>query len=427
MRSLSHQAAELASGRTTSRALVEDALARIADAHGEGARAFVRVYADAARAAADAVDRARRLGIAASPYAGLPVSIKDLFDVAGETTRAGSRVLAGATPANADAAVVSRLRAAGLVIVGRTNMTEFAYSGLGINPHHGTPRNPFDRAAGRIPGGSSSGAAVSVTDGMANAALGTDTGGSCRIPAALTGTVGFKPTASRIPRDGVLPLSTSLDSVGSMAPTVGCCAVIDAIMAGEAPRLPRSFPLEGLRLAVPQSLVLEDMDSHVATVFSRVVSSLSRAGARVRDLALQELLELPAINAKGGFAAAEAFAWHRALLKAKGDQYDPRVRVRIEKGAEQSAADYIELGAARADWIARVDALCLPFDALVLPFTLADQPWFRQEILELQPPRLAAWPAPFAMTALLLVSFLATLYPARSATRIAPVEVLRYE
>ncbi len=367
MRAVSKQVAELASGRTTSRALVEDALARITDPGGEGARAFLKIYPDAARAAADAVDHARRLGIAASPYAGLPISIKDLFDVAGETTRAGSRVLAEAAPAKADAAVVSRLRAAGLVIVGRTNMTEFAYSGLGLNPHYGTPRNPFDRAAGRIPGGSSSGAAVSVADGMAIAALGTDTGGSCRIPAALTGTVGFKPTASRIPRDGVLPLSTSLDSVGSIAPTVGCCAIIDAIIAGEPPRVPQPFPLEGLRLAVPQSLVLEDMDSHVAGVFSRAVSRLSRAGARVRDLALKELLELPAINAKGGFAAAEAFAWHRALLEAKGDQYDPRVRVRIEKGAEQTAADYIELCAARADFIGRVEALCSPFDALVLP------------------------------------------------------------
>lgn len=366
-RSLAQQASDLASGRVTSRALVEDVVARIADSEGEGARAFVRVYAEAARASADGVDRARSLGIAATPYAGLPVSIKDLFDVAGETTRAGSRVLSDASPARADATVVSRLRAAGLVIVGRTNMTEFAYSGLGLNPHYGTPRNPFDRQAGRIPGGSSSGAAVSVTDGMAIAAVGTDTGGSCRIPAAFCGTVGFKPTASRIPLDGVLPLSPSLDSVGSIATTVGCCGIVDAIMAGLPPRLPRPFPLEGLRLAMPQSLVLEGMDSHVATAFSAALSMLSRAGARVHEIALKELLELAAINAKGGFAASEAFAWHRALLQTKGDRYDPRVKVRIEKGAEQSASDYIGLRAARADFIARVEALCSPFDALVLP------------------------------------------------------------
>ncbi len=202
---------------------------------------------------------------------------------------------------------------------------------------------------------------------MAIAGLGTDTGGSCRIPAALTGTVGFKPTASRIPRDGVLPLSTSLDSVGCIAPSVACCAIIDAILAGEPPRAPEAFPLDGLRLAVPQSLVLDDMDAPVATAFARTVSTLSRAGARVHDLPLKELLELPAINAKGGFAAAEAFAWHRRLLAIKGNDYDPRVKARIAKGAEQTAADYIELCATRADFVRRVHSLCSPFDALILP------------------------------------------------------------
>ncbi len=367
MRPVSQLAAELASGRTTSRALVEDCLARIADPGGQGARVFVKVCAEAARAAADAADRAHRLRIAPSAYAGIPVSIKDLFDVAGEITRAGSRVLADAPPAVADSPAVARLRAAGLLIIGRTNMTEFAYSGLGLNPHYGTPLNPFDRGTGRILGGSSSGAAISVTDAMAAAGLGTNTGGSCRIPAALTGTVGFKPTASRIPREGVLPLSTSLDSVGSIAPSVGCCAIIDAILAGEPPRAPDAFPLDGLRLAVPQSLVLDDMDAAVAKAFERTVSRLSRAGARIRELPLKELLELAAINAKGGLSAAEAFAWHRRLLAAKGNDYDPQVRARIEKGAEQTAADYIEIGAARADFIRRVRSLVSPFDALILP------------------------------------------------------------
>ena len=367
LRSISQLAAELASGRTTSRALVEDCLARIADTRGEGARTFIKTYDESARAAADAVDRMRSAGIASSAYAGIPVSIKDLFDVAGEITPAGSKVLADAAPASADAPVVARLRAAGLVVVGRTNMTEFAYSGLGLNPHHGTPRNPYDRATGRIPGGSSSGAAISVTDGMAAAGLGTDTGGSCRIPAALTGTVGFKPTASRIPLDGTLPLATSLDSVGSIAPSVACCAIIDAILAGEPALPPQAFPLKGLRLAVPQSLVMENIDPTVAAAFARTVATLSRGGAQVQDIALKELLELPAINAKGGFPAAEAYAWHRHLLASKGSDYDPRVKVRIEKGVQQSAADYIELCAARKDFIGRVDALCSPFDALILP------------------------------------------------------------
>ncbi len=309
----------------------------------------------------------RGAGIAASPYAGIPVSIKDLFDVAGEITTAGSRVLATASPAISDAPVIARLRAAGLVIVGRTNMTEFAYSGLGLNPHYGTPRNPYDRDAGRIPGGSSSGAAISVCDGMAAAGLGTDTGGSCRIPAALTGTVGWKPTAKRIPLVGALPLATSLDSIGGIAPSVSCCAIMDAILAGEPLLAPQAFPLKGLRLAVPQSLVMEDVDSTVATAFARALATLSSGGALVQDIALKELLELPAINAKGGFPAAEAYAWHRHLLASKGADYDPRVKVRIEKGVQQSAADYIDLCAARKDFMRRVDALCSPFDALILP------------------------------------------------------------
>lgn len=364
---LSQLAADLSQGRSTSSALVEDCLARISDPRGEGARTFIKTFDESARAAAGAADKMRSAGIAPSAYAGIPVSVKDLFDVAGEITRAGSKVLADAAPAIADAPVVARLRAAGLVIVGRTNMTEFAYSGLGLNPHHGTPLNPYDRATGRIPGGSSSGAAISVTDGMAAAGLGTDTGGSCRIPAALTGLVGFKPTASRIPLDGALPLATSLDSVGSIAPSVSCCAIIDAILAGEPLLPPQAFPLKGLRLAVPQSLVMEGMDRTVAATFARTVAKLSGGGALVQDIALKELLELPAINAKGGFPAAEAYAWHRHLLASRGADYDPRVKVRIEKGAQQSAADYIDLCAARRDFIGRVDTLCAPFDALILP------------------------------------------------------------
>ncbi len=184
---------------------------------------------------------------------------------------------------------------------------------------------------------------------------------------ALTGTVGYKPTAIRIPRDGVLPLSESLDSVGSIAPSVTCCAIIDAILAGDAPRPPEPFPLAGLRLAIPHALVLENMDAAVASAFAKAVSALSIAGARVRDIALAELLELPAINTMGGFPAAEAYAWHRRLLETRGDDYDPRVMVRIRKGALQSAADYIDLCAARVDFIRRVESICAPFDALILP------------------------------------------------------------
>jgi aspartyl-tRNA(Asn)/glutamyl-tRNA(Gln) amidotransferase subunit A len=357
----------LQSGRTTSRELVEQCLERIEDETGEGRRAFLKVHAEQARASADATDRARNLGFAASTYAGIPISIKDLFDIAGDPTAAGSRVLSGTPPVAADAPTVARLRAAGLVIVGRTNMTEFAYSGLGLNPHFGTPSNPFDRATGRIPGGSSSGAAISVTDGMAAAGLGTDTGGSCRIPAALTGITGFKPTARRVTLEGAVPLATSMDSVGSLARTVSCCAIMDAILRGDTPAEPAAFPLRGVRLAIPGAVVLDDMDNEVATAFERATSILSANGAHIVTLPLPELSELSAINSKGGFAAAESYAWHRRLLAEDGEMYDPRVRIRIEKGAGQSAADYIDLLEARRDFIRRLTTICAPFDALLMP------------------------------------------------------------
>ena len=239
-------AADLANGRTSSRELIEAALAQIADPNGEGARTFVKVYGDSARAAADGQDRLRKAGYVPSPLAGLPVSLKDLFDVSGARTLAGSKALGDSPPAAHDAPVVSRLRAAGAVLIGRTNMTEFAFSGVGINPHYGTPGNPYDRRL--IPGGSSSGAAVSVSDGGAVVGIGTDTGGSVRIPAALCGIVGFKPTQKRIPRDGVTPLSTTLDSIGPLANSVACCAIADAVMAGEPPMAPPAIPVEALRL-----------------------------------------------------------------------------------------------------------------------------------------------------------------------------------
>jgi aspartyl-tRNA(Asn)/glutamyl-tRNA(Gln) amidotransferase subunit A len=316
---------------------------------------------------ADAMDNLRRTGRAPSRYAGIPVSLKDLFDIAGEPTPAGSRVLADAPAAAAHAPVVQRMLAAGFVPVGRTNMTEFAFSGLGINPHYGTPLSPWDRTNARIPGGSSSGTAVSVSDGMAVAGLGTDTGGSCRIPAAFCGIVGYKPTARRVPITGVLPLAPSLDSVGPLAPSVSCCAIIDAVLAGEAPVLPVSCNLDGLRLAVPSNVVLEGMDGTVASAFERVLTALSRAGARVSHIAVPEFNEVAAVNAKGGFAASEAYAWHRALLAEKGDGYDPRTRMRIERGAGMSAVDYIGVVAARNQLIVALDARTREFDALIMP------------------------------------------------------------
>jgi len=317
------------------------------------------------RAAADAQDRLRQAGYVASPLAGLPVSIKDLFDVAGEQTRAGSIALDDTPPAVADAAIVARLRAAGAVIVGRTNMTEFAFSGVGINPHYGTPGNPHDRSL--IPGGSSSGAAVSVGDDQAVVAIGTDTGGSVRLPAALCGVTGFKPSQYRVPRDGCTPLSTTLDSIGPLANSIACCAVADAIMAGEAPVVPPQFPVAGLRLAVPQSFALDGLAEAVARAFAEACATLSRAGACVTDAAFTEFNEYPEINAAGGFAPIEAWAWHKKLIARRGNDYDPRVRGRIERAAGMSAVEYIALVAARADFIARVTAAAAPYDALLMP------------------------------------------------------------
>ena len=366
MPSLLQLKAELARGGT-SRKLVEQCLSRIDDKSGEGGRVFLKVNAADALAAAEYYDRLRAHGASPSPFAGIPVSIKDLFDVAGEVTTAGSVVLRGAAAAARDAPCVARLRAAGFIPIGRTNMTEFAFSGLGINPHYGTPLNPHDRAAARIPGGSSSGAAVSVTDGMAFGALGTDTGGSCRIPAALCGIVGFKPTAHRVPTKGAFPLSTSLDSVGPLAATVACCAVLDAVLAGEpAADLP-AFPVDGLRLAVPQTMVLDGVEPAVARAFDAALTVLRKAGARIVDIPLRELAELAQINAKGGLAAAESYAVHRALIAKAEKMYDPRVLTRLRRGQEQDAADYIDLVSARADFIHRVTAVTAPYDALMMP------------------------------------------------------------
>ena len=367
-------ARDLESGRSSARQLVDACLARIADPDGEGARTFVHVDAEAAIEAAEAMDRLREVKAAPSVHAGIPVSIKDLFDIRGQVTRAGSRALEDSAPAEADATVVARLRRAGFVVVGRTNMTEFAFSGIGINPHYGTPKGAWQRSVGHVPGGSSSGAAVSVVDGMAHGALGTDTGGSCRIPAAFNGIVGFKPTQRRVPLDGGVPLSLSLDSFGPIARTVDCCAVLDAVLAGEpfVPLQPR--PIRGMRLAVPTTLVLDELEQTVARTFERALETLSRAGALIERIAVPEFLDVLPINDKGGFAAAESYAWHRYLIASKGDIYDPRVASRILRGEGQAAADYIEMLEARRSLIARAAVRLEPYDALVLPTTANTPP-----------------------------------------------------
>lgn len=357
----------LAAGRTSSRALVEACLARIADPAGEGSRAFVSIDRDKALAAADAMDGLRRAGAAPSRFAGIPIAIKDLFDIAGEVTTAGSKALADQPPAKTDAVAVARLRQAGFILLGRASMTEFAYSGLGMNPHYGDPRAPWDRATGRVSGGSTSGGAVAVADGMAHAALGTDTGGSCRIPAAFCGIVGYKPTARRVPQGGCVPLSPSLDSIGPLARSVACCAALDAILAGEQAQPLAPTTIAGLRLAIPTTIALDGLAPKVEAAFEAALARLSEAGVLVSRIAVPEFDDIGPINAKGGLTAPESFAWHRDLLATKEAIYDRRVSGRIKRGASVPAADYIDNLAARRSLIAGVEVRLGGYDALVMP------------------------------------------------------------
>ncbi|MDR5770930.1 amidase [Caballeronia sp. LZ002] len=367
---LAQLAADLKSGRTTSRALVESALERIANPAGQGSIVFTHVDTAHARAAADALDALRRAGTVLSPLAGIPISVKDLFDIEGQVTRAGSRALASTAPAQADAVSVARLRRAGGVIVGRTNMSEFAFSGLGLNPHFGTPHSPYRANVPgdeRIAGGSSSGAAASVADGMAAIALGTDTGGSIRIPATMCGLTGFKPTASRIPRQGGVPLSKSLDSFGPIGVSVACCALVDRILAGREPDVPATRPLEGVRLGVLTNYVTDGLDPAVASAVDAAINHLSAAGALVEDVRFGPLDRLPDIS-RFSLVAIEAYAWHRKLLADHAAEYDPRVLARLLRAESASAADYIDLCEARAAMIDEArTTLWQRFDAILCP------------------------------------------------------------
>jgi aspartyl-tRNA(Asn)/glutamyl-tRNA(Gln) amidotransferase subunit A len=354
---------DLAAGRTTSREIVEQALAKITAPYGEGARSFIKVHAETARAEADHADRLRKSGVRRSPIDGLPVSLKDLFDVAGDVTRAGSKVLA--IEAKQDATAVARLRAAGAIFVGRTNMVEFAFGGVGLNPHYGTPRNPWDRAAARVPGGSSSGAAVAQAEGMCVMALGSDTRGSIRQPAALCGVVGFKPTQRRVPRDGAFPLSYSLDSVGPLANSVGCCAAYDAVLSGEGGELP-ALQAKGLRLLLPRSMAIEDLDPDVDNAFERALKKLAAAGAQISEVAVPAFNRQDEYFKGGGIAGAEVVQVHKPY-RARFGEYDPRVGKRISMGTTLTGADFVELLQLRAAFMQEIEAVAAPYDAIVMP------------------------------------------------------------
>jgi aspartyl-tRNA(Asn)/glutamyl-tRNA(Gln) amidotransferase subunit A len=352
--------------RSSCRDRLELALMRIVDPSGEGARACLTVYANAARTAADAADARAGRGGSLGPLDGVIVSIKDLFDVAGEATRAGSKILAEeAAPAAADAAVVRRLRVAGAVIVAKTNMSEFAFSGIGANPHFGTPKNPRDRA--RVPGGSSAGAPVAIADGMCDIAIGTDTGGSVRIPAALCGLVGFKPSRQRVPTDGAFPLSKTLDSIGPVGNSVADCAKADAVMAGEEFAPLESVALAGLRFGIAEGLPLDRLDKIVAAAFAAAIARLDKVGVRVSHETLPLFDDMNAVNAKGGIPPPEACAVHRDRLARRAADIDPNVRVRIERGCAVSEADYAAMLQERSRLVRAMDARLGALDALVMP------------------------------------------------------------
>jgi aspartyl-tRNA(Asn)/glutamyl-tRNA(Gln) amidotransferase subunit A len=364
---------------------LEQALARVADPKGEGARACLTVYAEAARAAADAADARAARGTSLGPFDGTIVSIKDLFDVAGEPTRAGSKILAEeAVPAKADATVVQRLRAAGAVIVAKTNMTEFAFSGIGANPHFGTPGNPRDRS--RVPGGSSAGAPISVADGMCDIAIGTDTGGSVRIPASLCGLVGFKPSRQRVPTDGAFPLSTTLDSIGPIGKSVADCAAADAVMAGEEILPLEPIALAGLRFGVAEGLPLDRLDDTVAAAFALAVKRLDDAGVRVTHETLALFDDMGEINAKGGISPFEACAIHRDRMNRRAADIDPNVRARIERGCATSPEDYADMVRQRDRLVQAMDARLATLDALLMPTTSIVAP----TIVEVADPKIFA-------------------------------------
>lgn len=354
----------LARGETTREALVAGALEKATQPAAKSV--FTKMYPEAALAAARAADAAHKAGIAQPALAGLPVSIKDLYGVAGETTMAGSVVCKGEPAQTQDAPVVARLRAAGSAIVGKTNMTEFAFSGIGINPHYGTPVNPTDQTIARVPGGSSSGAGVSVALGLSVAGLGSDTGGSIRIPAALCGIVGFKSTQKRVPLEGALELSRALDTVCAMTRSVQDCITVDAVLSGAL--LPvRRRPIAGMRLAVPQTMVLDGLDNTVAQAFDRCLSILSATGAQIIEIPLTEFADIPKVNAPGGLSPIEAYAVHHERLARAQAQFDQRVAARIMLGAAISAQQYIAILDKRRAWISSVERAMEGYDALMCP------------------------------------------------------------
>ncbi len=352
---------------TTSRDRLERILAVLEDRK-DREHTFLKVYRKEACAAADASDRRRRSNALLGPLDGTIISIKDIFDVAGEPTLAGSVIRRSTPPAREDAPVVQRLRKAGAVILGKTNLDEFCFTTTGINPHYGTPGNACNPEL--IPGGSSAGAAVSVAERTCDIAIGSDTGGSVRIPAALNGVVGFKPTARRIPLDGAFPLSPSLDSIGPIARSVAACAFADAIMAGEAANEMSELPLEGVQLGIPKGYLLSDVHGEIAASTDNALDLLRKNGALVSECDIDDLMErMRAATREASIASVEAAEIHADWLRAGIEPVNPRVSEPLRRRLKFPAWAYLRMMRTRSELMAEMDDRLKCIDALVLPTT----------------------------------------------------------
>ena len=366
-RSISQLATLLQSGALDPVALAEETLARI-DAHPDKA-VFIELSPERAMADARAASERIRSGRSRGLLDGIPIAWKDLFDVAGMVTRAGSAVFAGNPPAVEDADVVAAVAAAGMVSVGRTNLNEFAFSGLGLNPHYGTPVNPCSTDGHRLPGGSSSGSGVAVAAGLVPVAMGTDTGGSIRIPAAFNGIVGYKATRGRYSMRGVYPLAKSLDSLGPLCHTVQDAVRIDAAMRGlPAPDIKRGI-VAGLKLLVPRTVVFDGAEPGVVAAVEAAIERLVEAGAIVRRTEMPIFAEIFDMMAKrGALVTAEAFALHRERLAGdEAERMDHRVVARARLGEKISLVDYVETLNTRERMIAEMARIVEPGEIITFP------------------------------------------------------------
>lgn len=331
--------------------------------------AFITVLGHEARAQARAVDEDIAAGRYRGPLHGIPISLKDLIDVDGVPTTAASRVRSGHV-ATSDAPVVTRLRDAGAIVVGKCNLHEFAYGTTSEESAYGPARNPFDPS--RSPGGSSGGSAIAVTTGMCVASIGTDTGGSIRIPAAACGTVGLKGSYGEVSCEGVVPLCRSLDHVGPLTRTVSDARLLLHVMRGDsgssAVRLPTSAPLETITLGIPRGYFFDLVDDEVRRCFDEATERLRRAGATIKDVEIQHATDIAPIYLH--VALPEASAFHSAMVETQPHDYTPGVRLRIEMGRYILAEDHVRAQRGREVLRRAVDASLTGCDALALP-TLA--------------------------------------------------------